>query len=626
MRNLSTLEQARLALKSGKDIPAGTLAAPVAESWARCRRLGLDPETRPSEVVVSFAEVQRKREELRACRRLALAEMQVLHSQISGSGSVVAFADRDGLVIDTLSDPQFAATDAGKAIIPGSFWGEAAHGTNALGLLAISADTATVHGSEHYFTRDAYLSCVAAPIFNTRGEMIGAIDATCANSTRQQHTQVLVKMAATQVSNALFFQEQPGFYILAFHPRAEYLNTLSTGLVAVSGEGEIISMNRFGRAFLGEQQTPGELEFQDAFDSRFEATMKRLLGGETVHLCDSAGSALFMTCRQIARGVARMPAAHRPKAPPPASSPLPADFACEDPALLQMLKRLGRAAQHKLPIHIFGETGTGKEVVARHVHEISGRAGNFVAVNCGAIPETLFVSELFGYEKGAYTGASHQGATGLARQADRGTLFLDEVADIPMSAQAALLRFLDSFDVRPLGGGSESHRVDVQIVSATNQDLEAAVTAHRFRADLLFRLSAFTTRLPPLRERQDFSAIARHLAADLAEGTTLTDAAIERLRLHRWPGNIRELRSYLQRLLLDRDDASFLDETDIDAEAAEPETACPACRSNPLRARRCREINAVYEVNGHNVSEVARRLGLSRTTVYKHLCRSRTDS
>jgi Sigma-54 interaction domain len=167
-----------------------------------------------------------------------------------------------------------------------------------------------------------------------------------------------------------------------------------------------------------------------------------------------------------------------------------------------------------MPVHIFGGTGVGKELMARHVHNLTGRRGKFIALNCGAVPESLFVAELFGHERGAFTSARADGALGLARQADGGTLFLDEVSDIPLAAQTVLLRFLDRGEIRPVGGRADL-RVDAQIVSAANRPLADLVQARLFREDLMFRLNAYTIELPPLRTRTDFAEIARRLLTDL---------------------------------------------------------------------------------------------------------------
>ncbi|MBZ9988921.1 sigma 54-interacting transcriptional regulator [Mesorhizobium sp. BH1-1-5] len=206
---------------------------------------------------------------------------------------------------------------------------------------------------------------------------------------------------------------------------------------------------------------------------------------------------------------------------------------------------------------------------------------------------------------------------GLARLADRGTLFLDEVADIPLPAQTALLRFLDSMEVRAIGG-QHTHRVDVQIVSATNRDLGEMIAGRSFRADLLYRLNAFTLHLPPLGARSDFALIVRHLMRKLAPDAAITDAAITALSLRKWPGNIRELQAALQRALVRG--ADYVDEGSFDDHPLQEETdSCPTCRGHPLDESRCRDIRRTYREASENISETTRRLGLSRTTVYKHL-------
>ncbi len=620
MQYWSELEQARSALEKGHDIPTSALTSVVAQSWERCREQGLDPGASPRNVVISTADVQRRREEQYTCRRLALSGMQLLHSQIAGSNFMIAFADSEGFVIDTISDTYFSDSKAVEAIIPGSSWRESERGTNALGLSLISCDSVAVYGREHYFNQDAHLSCVAAPIFNASGNMVGVLDVSCADATREQHTHALVKMAATQVGNALFYQEQSTSYILSFHPRTEFLDTLATGLIAISGDGEIVSINRYGRAFLSGLPAVAGLHFDDVFDGQFGATMGKLLGGQLVQIRDRVGSGVFMACRQIARGSAcSMSSVSLRKRPIVVHEKMASGFVCEDPVLLDSLKDLDRVTQLRMPIHVWGETGTGKELMANYIHQVSLRPGKFVAINCGAIPETLFISELFGHEKGAFTNASSHGAMGLVRSADRGTLFLDEIADIPLAAQTALLRFLDDMKVRPVGG-LESHQVDVQIVSATNRDLAGAVLNRQFRADLLFRLNALTITLPPLRERRDFAAIVRCLVAELSPGTAITDAAIEKLRCRPWQGNIRELRNCLQLALVRRRHVDFISEDSFDKSLLAPSMqACPLCEPHTSRRRKCLEIRITYASTGRNVSEVARLLGLSRTTVYKHL-------
>lgn len=616
MQHLSGLDRARAALESGRRFPAGALPAPVAASWERCRALGLDPRRPPEPEVLPFAEVRRRREAVGAMRRLALAEMQLLHAQIAGSEFMIALGDADGVVLDTISDQAFSDSPAGREIIPGSRWNEANRGTNALGLAAIERAPAAIHGREHYFAGHGRLSCMAAPILGPDGAAIGLLDASSANEARQQHTHALVRMAAAQVENGLIYQQFHDAAVIAFHPRAEYLDTLSAGLLALSREGEVLSLNRPAAALLAGLPAVRGGAFEALFETGFSAALGALLAGGVVAIRDRAGSALFMACRQIGAAAPRRaptgPAAPaRPSARPAAPAPGPGapDFVCDDPALARQMRQIPRALALRMPVLITGETGTGKELMARHIHAASGRKGPFVAVNCGALPEQLFAAELFGHERGAFTDARDP-APGLARAAQGGTLFLDEVVEIPLAAQATLLRFLDDGEVRPIGA-VRGAPADVQIVAATNRDLAAAPQA--FRRDLYYRLNAFSIALPPLRARSDFAAILRHLVARVAPDLELSPAQVAALAAAPWPGNIRELRSRLQRL-------AVADGTEPEAPttgaADEP---CPLCRGNPLAGARCLGIRAAHRQAGGNIAEAARRLGLSRATLYRHL-------
>jgi transcriptional regulator with PAS, ATPase and Fis domain len=204
-------------------------------------------------------------------------------------------------------------------------------------------------------------------------------------------------------------------------------------------------------------------------------------------------------------------------------------FICEDPAVLEAVRIVEAAIPWRVPIFIRGETGCGKELLARHVHAVSRRAGKFVAVNCTALPETLVESEFFGYRDGAFTGSRRGGARGLIRDADQGTLFLDEIGDMPVALQARLLRFLDQGTVRAIGSSTEE-KVDVQLVAATNCVIEEAVEEKRFRSDLLYRIRGVEVTLPPLRERSDFPLIVRTLLKTPAPECAVSEEAIELLR------------------------------------------------------------------------------------------------
>jgi len=226
----------------------------------------------------------------------------------------------------------------------------------------------------------------------------------------------------------------------------------------------------------------------------------------------------------------------------------------EHDSLRKVLQNVQRAATSDTTILIEGESGTGKELVARAVHGLSARSnGPFVAINCAAIPETLLESELFGYEKGAFTGAN-QRKPGKFEVAHRGTLFLDEIGDMPLPLQAKMLRAIEERRFERVGGNAPL-QVDVRVVAATNRHLRQMVAAKRFREDLYFRLSVFPIVVPPLRERvTDIPVLAQHFAErfgrDLNKRVSLSPAAIDRLCAYSWPGNVRELQNCLERALI----------------------------------------------------------------------------
>ncbi|MEX2528999.1 MAG: sigma-54 dependent transcriptional regulator [Gemmatimonadota bacterium] len=227
------------------------------------------------------------------------------------------------------------------------------------------------------------------------------------------------------------------------------------------------------------------------------------------------------------------------------------DLVVRSEAMVQVMRMAEKVAPHPTPVLLTGETGTGKERVARFIHQESGREGDLVAVNCGAIPESLMEAEFFGAEKGAFTGAD-RARIGLVESAHRGTLFLDEIGDLPLSLQVKLLRVLQEGEVRPLGGGG-TRTVDVRVVAATNRDLEEDVAEGRFREDLYYRLAVVRLHLPSLRERQqEIPLLSRHFLEAHRERLGVEvegveNEAAELLASYPWPGNIRELENVLER-------------------------------------------------------------------------------
>jgi two-component system, NtrC family, response regulator GlrR len=293
-------------------------------------------------------------------------------------------------------------------------------------------------------------------------------------------------------------------------------------------------------------------------------------------------------------------------------------------AMKDVFAVLRRLARTDVTVTLIGETGTGKDVTAHAIHEASARAsGPFVVFDCGAVAPNLVESELFGHERGAFTGAhaEHEGAFERARG---GTLFLDELGELPLDLQPRLLRALDSRSVRRVGGTRE-RQIDVRILAATNRDLATLVEAKQFRKDLYFRLAAAVVALPPLRERlEDLPALVAQLLTDLGRGFVhVPDASYERLRAHRWPGNVRELKNVLAYAL------AFVDAGTLEPEAlrfAPAATEATSLERLPLGGQSLASLEQVairqtLELTGGNKVQAARLLGIAASTLYEKLKR-----
>ncbi|MFP5287453.1 MAG: sigma-54 interaction domain-containing protein, partial [Thermoanaerobaculia bacterium] len=283
------------------------------------------------------------------------------------------------------------------------------------------------------------------------------------------------------------------------------------------------------------------------------------------------------------------------------------DMVGESPAFLSVLERIGRLAPGDLPILILGESGTGKELAARRIHRLSGRSrAPFIAVNCAALSETLILSDLFGHARGAFTGADRS-RQGVFESANGGTVFLDEIGDLPLSAQGLLLRVLQEGEVRPLGE-TLPRKVNVRVLAATHRDLGAMVSEKTFRQDLYYRLKVGSVSLPALRDRgEDVLLLAERFAS-----RELSAAARALLLGHLWPGNIRELQNVLSLACALAGEGAIEPEH---IELPETQTAPAGSYHQQVEALRRRLITAALARHGNNHAEAARELGLSRQSI-----------
>ena len=605
-------ENPRALLARNGSVPREYFNGEIRASWERCFHNGLDPFGRPNLVRIGDLELDKLKAENNLVKRLARIEMENLHRQIAGSNFTIIFANNDGIILDSIVDFSTTRQDGGR-ISPGYIWSEENNGTNALGLVAAIRKPIIVHGDEHYFKEHAGLTCAAAPIYGLDGETVGIIDATSDCRSRQRHTLALVEMSCVNIEKGLFRARHKNHFVLEIHNRREFLGTLQSAMIALDGNGFLVEASRQARFFLQGISLTARIHFDEIFRTSLKEFLRQLQGGRTINITDREGSSFAARpCNYFARKEAVR------RIPPRVSDHLREDvkMVWEDPVVKSAMHLVKGAVELNVPVLIRGETGTGKELMARYAHAISGRMGDFVPVNCAALPEDLIESELFGYHDGAFTGSSKGGSRGLVMQALGGTLFLDEIGAMSLQMQAKLLRFLDRMEIRPVGGTREI-KVDIQLISATNSKLTGA-GSNGFRTDLLYRLNTMEVRIPPLRERRDLQAVVTAISESFSHELALESGAIEFLEAYNWPGNIRELKGILTRLLISCPDRKVLAE-DVQNLLSAQDTQRVSEQSKNLADHEREIILAAYERHQGNISAVSRDLGISRNKVYKKL-------
>jgi transcriptional regulator of acetoin/glycerol metabolism len=596
---------------SAGERPTGLVSKVILESWQRCAALGLAARAHPEIEPLAPAALHELHDRYESLLRLCRPELEALHASARDAGAIAVLTAPDGFVLDAIGDAKFLDKAARVALRPGVPWREDSTGTNAIGTALIERRPVQVHGGEHYFEPHRILSCSAAPILDPYGRLAGVLDLSGEASVHHVHALGMVQLAIDQIEHRLFDEACADREVIRLHRDPALLGTPREGMLLFEGH-RLVAANRYALALLG-------LDWSELGRRRYDELFRGALPkpGSGTLLRDHFGNELH--ARRQAGASGRGPIARAPAAPTSRRQPPPVF----DAALDAQLARAVRLLDADIPVLLQGETGTGKEVFARALHRRSARAGAaFVAINCAALPESLIESELFGYAPGAFTGARREGSRGLLREADGGTLFLDEIGDMPLPLQSRLLRVLQEREVTPLGG-AHAAAVDFALIAASHRDLAALVEAQAFRADLYYRIAQASVRLPPLRERADLAAsIARiwqSLGADAA-GVHLGRDALEALAAHAWPGNFRQLVGVLRTLIALADPGATIGRDQLPAELRE---AVPTPRTagggTSLADLACDAMRAALAAAGGNTSEAARRLGISRSTLYRRL-------
>jgi transcriptional regulator of acetoin/glycerol metabolism len=606
---------------------SANLRSSVAASWQRSKKHQVTVD-RARAPLVPEAELYRHRSKHALLRNAARSALESSGTFLSDANSMMILTDPSGLIVDTQGDAR--VIDAGRAVHleHGGRWSEADIGTNAIGAAMAESKPVQIRGTEHFCSEIQRWTCAAVPIHDPAdGELLGVVDISGPANTFNPQSLALAVSVGHHVESVLAQSIRQDHENLLRHFLSKRSLWASDDCVVLDRRGMIVhateyalSVVRGHRNFVADG-APTQFLKAIPFDD-WPLKLKEILPNASFDLVrnesSNIGAIILLRARRRVAVVDRssqienLRSTEMPRRAAASPKPAVTGFVAHDPAVQAIVRQVETAAARKMPILIRGETGTGKEQLARHAHAASGRSGAFVPVNCAALPESLVEAELFGYAEGSFTGARRGGAVGLVKEADGGTLFLDEIGDMPVTLQAVLLRLLDDWTVRPIGGARA--KVDVFLVSATNATLDKAILEGRFRSDLLYRLNTLEVTLPRLQDRTDFNAIVHHLLGAIDPDCEITSATIANLAVRPWPGNIRELRNMLARFTLAATDG-FIDEAAVGAMIGPPPHKASGSLQDIQRAR----VLAVHSETAGNISETARRLGISRNTVYRVL-------
>ena len=643
----------------GQVTPHSLEEHPVLTRWARVARLGLAPDSSGYPDVTSGAELLERRDRFADIFREQQGPLDQVAAELASRDVVTLLADPEGVIIASQGGGGFR-DGAGRArLVEGARWSETARGTNAIGTAATEGTAVAVVGRAHYELRNTGLFCYATPVRDPYGDLAAVLDVSGSMAQHDPAIAGVVQLAGGALERLLRAQAFARTHAGGL-PVLEKLVARSRGPVLLAeASGGVRIANVAARAVLhagfGGAATPPRtalgheaLTCEQVFGVRFQQLVSMALAGggsarfearglsfaaELDPLVGSDGRALALVVYLEPVAQRRSLGSVRPVSVPVSVHPAFAPLLGTDPAFLHAKALAERFAATQLPVLLLAETGTGKELFARAIHgaSASGR-GPFVALNCGALSDSLLESELFGYAPGAFTGASRTGSVGKIGAANGGTLFLDEVAEMPEALQSTLLRVLDDGAYYRVGEGRPRNSA-FRLVCATSRDLPALVEQGAFRRDLFYRIHGASVTIPPLRDRTDRLLLAKALLAKLqsadgrgADQVALAEDAALWIEAHAWPGNVRELRSALLHALALADGGVIAQEhfpailvSDSSLQRDPTPRRAPGERTKNEVLRD--EYATTIEACSGNVAEAARRLGIARSTLYRTLKR-----
>ncbi len=638
---LKEVISARDKVRGGKSCSSTQVRSVVTDSWKRCLAEGVDAESKAPLIITGnrFATLQEHNKELLlASKSVSEGLADILHD----SKTALLLADANGVLIDTSGDRSIFNSTQNEHISPGYNWSEHSGGTNAVGTAIALKQAVEIHSVEHFCEVAQVFTCAAAPIFDLySGEVIGIIDVTTTNKSYSARNIGIALTAARHIEELLRSRRLLKQLHLVDWYHEKKTQWADDGIILLNEKGRVIKYNAIAEQLIAEHGAKNLLRIDSKIisvsqDGEAESYINHLPESIDSFEVELFGNSSHWQGGMLVLNQAGLNHTHRHKSPPVKSNAIHAtafNAIIGESDLIKNLKtRASRMAKTSAPVLILGETGSGKELFAKAVHDASEFSGGpFIAVNCGAITRELASSELFGYEAGAFTGANAKGQVGKFEQADGGTIFLDEVGELPLELQVNLLRVLQDGVVVRIGGSGKERKINTRVIAATNRNLEKEVENHGFRMDLYYRLKVMVLNLPPLRSRaEDLKMLADNFIGALATRYNCAPQTIAPdletfFKQHEWPGNVREFYSVLESMFV-LSDSDILKVEDLPEELlvqleSNPPATLNVSSSGGHKLAELEKQSIICEVEKQhgNLSLVAKSLGIARSTLYRKM-------
>ncbi len=636
-----TLKEWKKFIEGRNDIDGAVIPPDVLAAWIRCRTFGINPLKMPAITVLKGKALDDLLERNRTFIDVSRPFLTNLYQFLKGSRFHVVLIDREGYLLEIMGDHDQAELTRAAGGVVGALWNERSAGYNATGAIVEFRKPVQIFGSEHYIKAYHGETGCGAPIFSPEGELLGGITLNSRNFRVNPHTLGMAVAAAYAIENELKTRQAFNECQTAYRYQQTVISSIAEAMITVDNLGVISLLNAPAIKMLGLSSTRAEgMALATALEKKNATLLKLIENNDSVtdqevrifsrHSWNDYTLTLtpiISAQRQRIGKIIVLNEIKRARIMVTKMLGAGAAYSFDDicgrhPRFLVTVEQAKMVAQNNSNVLLLGKSGTGKDVFAQAIHNASPRGnGPYVAINCGAIPRDLIASELFGHEEGAFTGSRRGGSPGKFELADGGTIFLDEIAEMPLELQTVLLRVIEDKAITRVGG-KQTRKIDVRIITATNKNLREQIEKGNFREDLFYRINVFCIEMIPLWERpDDIELLTRWFIKRYEDSlrkkiTRVDDCIFEAFERYPWPGNVRELQNVVERMM------SYARSNELTADLVPDEILQSGKMPEPLgdmespREKEKKLIERMLEL-GFDKAMIAEKLNVSRATLYR---------